>query len=774
MHGPDSLFIMLIIGILGVILAGSVCGIVALVRLLSANRRLRQCEREIQMLRLQVAQARETVPYPAADTYEPPPAPATPPPPEYVVPVPPIPPTPRYAPVVHDKARERTPRAPEPAGADLWFDRMFKGVSLEEFLGLRTIAFVGAAMLLVGLALGLKHIYDNWVDEAGRLAIGVALSLTALGCGEFFRRKQWQMLFQAMTGAALAGFYVNIYFSFQVYHMATAPLAMALAVGVTLLAVVLAVAHNAMAIALLGMAGGFLSPVLLSTGENHPHALFLYVLVLDLVALGTGYYRQWRLLDKLAFLATAALYGSWYRAYYDADTQMMPALLYATVFYVLFLIIPMAHAMARRKEARVENLVLIAANALVSFGIYYDILFQNYRQAFGMVVIGQSLLVFLLFRAWEYRMGAARMTGQVLLVVSLALALVAVPVMLTLYTVAVVWAVQGVLLCWLGSRFDNIFVRCSGIVALALAVGDLYTRLPLHVRLFTPVFNWPFISWLFVITALAIAAYLYRPARRIIEEEQYVPWILAVVSIGLLCLLLSLETNSFWQVRRWSSDASTAMAYSTHQTTSLIVLWGLIVAVLAGVAHRKVPRLLPLAWAAAAVGGCILLYGVGVTSHDTGYLIFNNVFIPRLVFIGALCYLSWVSMRAETRAGLIIELGAWAGFILLGTRELLRWARVSELVTDRFGVSAISAFWAIVACALVWFGLASRCRERRMAGFVVFALTVAKVILVDTSQLERIYQVLSWVACGLLLVVAAVIYQHYSALLLHAPEKEEE
>lgn len=754
------------------IIIGSICGIYAAFRLRFVNDRLRQAEYEIGALRQQVARTRAVEP--AAPVVPEQPVAAAPPPPapefvEPLLPIPPVPPVPRYAPAAYTEPRPATPPPLEPASG-FSLESVLKGASLEEFLGLRTIAFVGAAMLLVGLALGLKYVYDNWVDETGRLAIGVALSIIALGCGELFRRKQWQVLFQALTGVGLAGFYLNIYFSFQVYHMSTAALAMGLAVGVTLLAVVMAVAHDSMAIAVLGMAGGFLSPVLLSTGENHPYALFTYILILDLIALGAAYFRQWRLLDKLAFVGTTALYAAWYVKFYDIETQMAPALLYASIFYVLFLILPMLNAMVRKKDAPVESLVLIAANALTSFSVYYNVLFDAHRQVLGFVIIGQALLVFLLFRAWEFRMREARVTGQALLIVSLALALIAVPIVLRLYSVAVVWAVQGALLCWMGSRHENIFVRVAGLGALVLAVGALYTRLPLHVQLFTPVVNLPFGSWLFVVAALAVAAYFYRPSKWFQDEERYVPHFLYVISLSLFCLLLSLETASFWQVRMWTSAAPVAAVLRIHQFSSLIVLWAIIVTALTAAAQHKNLRLLPLAWAAAAVGALIFL--VAFHRPYPAMLVFNGLFLPRLTFLAALGYLSWITKRPYAQIALGIELTAWAGLAYLGTQEILRWAQVSAHVNYRFGVSAVSAYWAILACGLVWYGLATRCQERRVAGFVLFAFTILKVVFMDTAQLERIYQVLSWLACGLLLMVAAVIYQRYSALLLEKPNKD--
>ncbi|HAR96208.1 MAG TPA: hypothetical protein DCR97_09635, partial [Deltaproteobacteria bacterium] len=146
--------------------------------------------------------------------------------------------------------------------------------SLEMILGTKWLNWVGMVMLLFGVGYFMKYAYDNaWIGPKGRLSIAVLTSLTALALGERFRRKEWSVLFQVFTGGALAALYLCVYFSFQVYHLSNQGAAFLLAVLVTAFAVGLAVIHNAVAIAILALVGGFLSPILLSTGENHPYAL---------------------------------------------------------------------------------------------------------------------------------------------------------------------------------------------------------------------------------------------------------------------------------------------------------------------------------------------------------------------------------------------------------------------------------------------------------------------------------------------------------------------
>ena len=253
-------FIYLIALLILLMVAGAICGLISLSRVGDLSRRLGELEIQMKVLRRHLRGEQESPPSRPADQVaeEPPPAEKISGP----VPETPVQGAPFPAPVLsppHTKAKVVSP-SPGP-----------HSLSLEVKLGTRWLNWVGMVMMLVGVGFFLRYAYDNaWIGPTGRLAIGTLLGVAALAVGERFRRRNWDILFQVLTGGGIAAFYLCVFFSFQVYHLSDQPLSMVLAILVTALAVVMAVAHDAVSIALLGLIGGFLSPVLLSTGINHP------------------------------------------------------------------------------------------------------------------------------------------------------------------------------------------------------------------------------------------------------------------------------------------------------------------------------------------------------------------------------------------------------------------------------------------------------------------------------------------------------------------------
>jgi len=60
----------------------------------------------------------------------------------------------------------------------------------------------------------------------------------------------------------------------------------------------------------------------------------------------------------------------------------------------------------------------------------------------------------------------------------------------------------------------------------------------------------------------------------------------------------------------------------------------------------------------------------------------------------------------------------------------------------------------------------------RYLGFVLFLFTVGKTLIIDMSEVEKVYRILSFVASGLLLVAAGYFYQRYSSKILERPDSE--
>lgn len=627
-----------------------------------------------------------------------------------------------------------------------------EGPSWELKLGAQWMAWAGGLLFLIGIAWFMKYAYtNNWVDPRGRLAIGMAVGAAALVGAEIMRRRGYDVLFQAVTGAGIAIFYTCVYFSFQVYALTGPTASMIMACVVTGSAIVLAVAHNAVAIAILALLGGFLSPVLLGTDENHPYILFLYVTILDLVALCVAYFRRWRGLDILAFAGTTLLYQGWHARYYAPD-QLVPALIFTTLFYLLFLIIPTLHSLVRRQPEQWDGLTLVVANAVYALLAYYQALYADHRMALGFVAVGQAALVFALARTWDMRVGRGTKTGESLLIIAMALVTLAIPLELRLYGIPIAWAVEGALFAYLGTRFDRLSCRIAGVAAVVLAAGGLFYRLPLHPLPFIPVVNPPFGSWLLVIVAASIVTYLLR------NDREVLPYIAAFTAYVLLCMLLTLEIFEYW-------DDSEAAYRHLYMFDCFAVLWSIIpaAAVLAWLRLRRTPILI-VAYVACFFTSIVAFGGfANYEDYPSVVPLLNLAFLPYLLIVAAFWWMGILLRRhARPIGGITLNVLGHVALAMLLALELERWSRASGVLSEKMALGLLSGVWAVQALTLVIIGLTRRDRVRRILGLVFFVIILVKVVFLDAAQLEEVYRILSWLLSGLVFLAGAYVYQRFS------------
>ena len=205
----------------------------------------------------------------------------------------------------------------------------------ESLISVRLFAWLGGAALFLAAALFLQYsIQHGLISPTARVAIGLVVGAAALAGGDWIRSKaQWAGF--ATSGAGVAILYASLFAAHARYHLLSTPPTFAGMILVTVTAGLLAVRRNAFLIAVLGLIGGFLTPYLLSTHEDHPIALFGYVLLLDLGVIAVARQRGWLAIRLLALVASAILFAGWATAFLDS-TKAPYAMVAAAVLAGLF------------------------------------------------------------------------------------------------------------------------------------------------------------------------------------------------------------------------------------------------------------------------------------------------------------------------------------------------------------------------------------------------------------------------------------------------------
>ena len=319
----EPLVAVALIAVVALLLASPFLAVFAFMRLQALARELGDVRNELGILRKRVDRWTASPP----TTTTPPPVPAQAAPPSAArpvasppLPLPPLTPPPVPAAAAHERSvpvssEARVPRRSSPVAPP----RPPAG-DFASNLGPKILAAGAGLAFVVTLGLFVKIAWDNnWVGPTGRVLFGAVFGLGLLAGGVRLLRREYRPLGQALAGAGLAGLYTSAFAAHAFYHLIPRGASGTLMVAITGSAVLLAARLDARILAALAWIGGYMTPMLLSTGEDKALALFLFLAVLDAGALILDHRKPWPETVPLALLGTILLYGGWYARFFTPE-----------------------------------------------------------------------------------------------------------------------------------------------------------------------------------------------------------------------------------------------------------------------------------------------------------------------------------------------------------------------------------------------------------------------------------------------------------------------
>lgn len=202
------------------------------------------------------------------------------------------------------------PKEPAPAFALPAAAR--SGIEWERLIGVRGAALLGAIILGLAALLFLQYsIEHGLIPPIVRVAIGFLVGGSAIAGSEFLRKRGYTTTANALAGAGVIVFYASTWAAKNLYGFIGTGLAFALMSLTTVVCGLLSWRHSAREIALLGLTGGFATPLLLSSGQNNPIGIFGYLLLLNAGLFALAREKKWPLLTLLGLGATTFYQAGW-------------------------------------------------------------------------------------------------------------------------------------------------------------------------------------------------------------------------------------------------------------------------------------------------------------------------------------------------------------------------------------------------------------------------------------------------------------------------------
>ncbi|MGB8889664.1 MAG: DUF2339 domain-containing protein [Candidatus Korobacteraceae bacterium] len=418
-------------------------------------------------------------------------------------------------------------------------------VSLESRIGGQWLNRVGIVAVLVGLSYFLKLAFDNnWIGPATQVMIGILAGVALLFWSERFRRKGFTGFAFSLKAIGIGALYLSLWAVCQFYHLIPAPVAFFAMVLVTATSATLSLRQNAELLAALALLGGFLTPVLVSTHQNHEVALFSYLALLDLGTVWVMTIKGWRRLLLGSFIGTGLLFGAWASSYYT-EPQLPTTLAFATFFFLLYAAAPFLGRRPDEKNAFPNVMVALALlNASFYFATSYLILIDHYRFELAWLAVAIAAFFFVLTRLLQRReVIAGSVYAPLYLALGVGFLTIAIPLKLGGHWNTLGWIIEAGALFWAAHRSQSLLLRWLGVCAFALGVARL-----MAVDSFAPaalLMNARFGLYLTAIAALGLLAY-YVMREGDPRSRQWAA--AAILGVNLLALLaLHFEVIDYFQ-----------------------------------------------------------------------------------------------------------------------------------------------------------------------------------------------------------------------------------
>ena len=660
------------------------------------------------------------------------------------------------------------------------------GVSLEYAIASTWLLRIGILGVVAFVAFFLRWSYQQHLLGPGA-QVGITI-LTGLGMlvgGMRLLGKKYHLIVQGLLGGGLLCLYFSVYAAGpSIHRLLPIEAVFGLMILVTVVAGFLAVRVDSLLIAVLGLAGGYLTPVLLRTPTPSLPGFYAYVLLLTAGTLAVAARKQWRLLHYLSFAFTYALFvGS--LSVYKGKPEFPLAMSFLTAFFVLHSAMPALHNVLRCAASTALEIIHIVANAALYAALGYNLIADAWGRPYpALLSLGLAFFFAVHVGAFLWK----RLQDRALLVCLLALAgaftMWTLPLVMEKESLTICLALLAFVFLWMGRKIGSVFLQNLGhTLYLAVFVRLLMLDLP---RNYAP---WPDVRlheaqywkgmmerlWTFGISIGSVAAAFFVQRRDVpvnrrlaiaaaTDIPDLVPrtWTAAAFFwFGILFTFLfaHLELNrlfGFWPSVRapvltalWCGMAGYFLWKYLEEEHSAVFFTAFCVFVLG--ALIKIFAFDVMLWGLTDA----FIYRVDYTALlAVARLI--DFGLPLLFLVtGFRLFAAHPEIRAASQVFGYGALALLFAYTSLELNSLLFWK------LPEFRAGGISVLWALFGGSFITGGIWRSVRPLRYAGLLLCAVVVGKV-LVDTKDMEMLYRFIAYLVLGVLLLLGSFAYIYSS------------
>ena len=265
----------------------------------------------------------------------------------------------------------------------------------------------------------------------------------------------------------------------------------------------------------------------------YSYFLITYYLLLDLGVFFIAWFKSWRILNVVGFVATFGIGTAWGYQYYKPEffNTVEPFLV---AYFVLYTVIAVLFALKQAPKLRgINDSTLVFGTPLVAFSLQAALLEgSRYGLAYSAVAVC-AFYVVLLFVIKALKKSYMKTLSESFVALAIGFGTLAIPLAFDGRVTSAIWVVEAAAMAWVGIKQNRVLPRFAGYLLTFLAAGAYFLEPSTH-KGTLPWLNADFIGVLLVSFVMSfVGYYAYINKNKLFKIE--VPLIAnALVFIGYL------------------------------------------------------------------------------------------------------------------------------------------------------------------------------------------------------------------------------------------------
>ncbi|REC41360.1 DUF2339 domain-containing protein [Chryseobacterium sp. 5_R23647] len=640
---------------------------------------------------------------------------------------------------------------------------------LFDFIKQNVLTIIGIFTLVLGIGYFVKYAIDkNWIGENARMGIGFLAGFILIIIAHFIR-KNYTIFSSIITGGGIAVLYFTTTIAFREYHLFTQNTAFVITCAITLLSIFLSYRYNSETLIVFSLFGGFLAPLMISTGQSNYIFLFTYLSLLNIGMLITVYLKNWKSVGWIAFIFTAI-----YLYFWTIEKTDLTSIIFYIVTYIIFYAFALQNYLKTNLLSKLDILMLVLINFSSIIGLVYIFSILRYEPLSIFPLSFALINVFFAFR--EYQNKKFERNYSVFAGIGISLLTLAVALQFKTHLITSVWAIEASLLLYIWKKtnhniFKIFFYLLFPLVILSqIMTWTEYINNEKHLIL---ILNPVFLTSLVVIASCFFNLILLKKDSKEKSDTEFFENAFKVLCFGVIYLSILFELIYQLSSLNIVVIITYSFLYSIVFTSLLLILkkrlsisedlenlliYGLLFLFIAHITNSQIVSAVIAKEIGLSFYWIHLIYLVPLL-----YLIIK--LIPQSEFLKQKAGYLLISIVCI----LSVSFELYRIYIFLNNTTYQNIFQLQE----HFSILYLPIIWAVLSCGFIFAGLKKNIPELNKIGFGLLGITILKLYLYDVWQMDNVSRIIAFIILGIILLLSSFMFQKFKIMLKTLVDKNE-